>query len=430
MTPLLDTDSILPFFEDICKLQCTTIHHIPAKSRPAFALVLSATLRSVLSMNDERSWLKLFLLPKCVLSSSKCRGRHHKSVSIEHLCNLWSEGRYDALWERATHQTTPRDRHPKQRSARQSISTAISPAREGLYGKACQALTSTGIAPNTDATWELLQSKHPKGTPPTALSIEALGSNILPPDFDMLSILSSFPKTTACGPSGLRIQHLVDAAQVPMPLSICSSLRDIVNLLASGKVPSDISKYLAGGSLTAIVKDRPDSSPDVRPIAVGEALRRLVGKCLCRVTKAKVADFFEPQVACPSGAEKVVHGLRNCMDEHWNTEDFVVFKVDMRNAFNLVSRQTVLDECSVHLPELLPWASWCYGQHPILWHTMGTISSEAGVQQGDPLGPLLFCLVLQKRRWCLLSLLTVYAPSYCCMHGTWMMVLLLVHCWQ
>ena len=63
MTPLLDTDFILPSFEDICKLQCTTIHHIPAKSRPAFAQVLSATLRSVLSMNDERSWLKLFLSP-------------------------------------------------------------------------------------------------------------------------------------------------------------------------------------------------------------------------------------------------------------------------------------------------------------------------------------------------------------------------------
>ena len=170
---------------------------------------------------------------------------------------------------------------------------AISLAREGLYGK----------APNTDATWELLQSKHPKGTPPTAPSIEALGSNILPPDFDMLSMLRSFLKTTACGPSDLHIQHLVDTAEVPMLTSICSSLRDIVNLLASGKVPSDISKYLARGSFTAIVKDRPDSSLDVCPITVGEALRRLVGKCLCQVSKAKVADFFEPHqfgVACPS----------------------------------------------------------------------------------------------------------------------------------
>ena len=46
------------------------------------------------------------------------------------------------------------------------------------------------------------------------------------------------------------------------------------------------------------------------------------------------------------------------MDKHWNTEDFVVLKFDMRNAFNMVSRQAVLNECSVHLPELHLWASW------------------------------------------------------------------------
>ena len=32
----------------------------------------------------------------------------------------------------------------------------------------------------------------------------------------------------------------------------------------------------------------------------------------------------------------------------------------------------------------------------ILWHAMGSINSETGVQWGDPLGPLLFCLVSQK----------------------------------
>eukprot|EP00731_Ephydatia_muelleri_P016621 Em0009g1045a len=77
-------------------------------------------------------------------------------------------------------------------------------------------------------------------------------------------------------------------------------------------------------------------------------------------------------------------------------EDFVFYKVDMQNAFNVVSRQAVLDECSTFFPELIPWASWCYGSHPLLWHPLGQITSESGVQQGDPLGPLLFALVLHK----------------------------------
>ena len=66
----------------------------------------------------------------------------------------------------------------------------------------------------------------------------------------------------------------------------------------------------------------------------------------------------------------------------------------MKNAFNMVSRQALLSECSTHFPELLPWASWCYSQHPILWHPLGHLRLEPGVQQGDTLGPLYFSLVL------------------------------------
>ena len=50
----------------------------------------------------------------------------------------------------------------------------------------------------------------------------------------------------------------------------------------------------------------------------------------------------------------------------------------------------------VSFPELLPWVSWCYGSQSLLWHSMVTISSQSGVQQGDPLGPMLFALVLHK----------------------------------
>ena len=36
-------------------------------------------------------------------------------------------------------------------------------------------------------------------------------------------------------------------------------------------------------------------------------------------------------------------------------------KIDLRNAFNLVSRQAVLNAVNLHFPELLSWSTWCYG---------------------------------------------------------------------
>ncbi|KAL5467311.1 hypothetical protein EMCRGX_G031522 [Ephydatia muelleri] len=47
----------------------------------------------------------------------------------------------------------------------------------------------------------------------------------------------------------------------------------------------------------------------------------------------KAASFFEPYqfgVACPRGAERIIHGLRACVEEHWLEEDFGVLKVDMK----------------------------------------------------------------------------------------------------
>ena len=58
-----------------------------------------------------------------------------------------------------------------------------------------------------------------------------------------------------------------------------------------------------------------------------------------------------------------------------------------------------------------------YGQHPVLCHPLGIISSETGVQQGDPLGLLLFSLVLHK----VVSAMPATAQNCCSISGILMM---------
>ena len=60
-------------------------------------------------------------------------------------------------------------------------------------------------------------------------------------------------------------------------------------------------------------------------------------------------------MVCPAGAEKSVHGLRLCISEHWEDDDFVACKIDLRNAFNEISRQALLEECATHFPDIFRW---------------------------------------------------------------------------
>ena len=66
----------------------------------------------------------------------------------------------------------------------------------------------------------------------------------------------------------------------------------------------------------------------------------------------------------------------------------------MRNAFNECSLTTFLQRVKSCFPELFGWTQWCYAFPAELHFGRKRIQSCVGVQQGDPLGPLLFSLVL------------------------------------
>ena len=74
----------------------------------------------------------------------------------------------------------------------------------------------------------------------------------------------------------------------------------------------------------------------------------------------------------------------------------VFLKIDFRNAFNTVRRDVILEAVARHFPELLEYAVSAYGAGSDLRFGCFTVPSFEGVQLGDSLGPLLFCLAVHE----------------------------------
>ena len=94
------------------------------------------------------------------------------------------------------------------------------------------------------------------------------------------------------------------------------------------------------------------------------------------------------------GAEIAVHTLMRYVRSNDNM-DKVVLKLDLKNAFNSMRRDKILNEVKEHVPGLFPMIWQSYAEPSNLYIGNGDIiGSQEGVQQGDSLGPLLFWLGL------------------------------------
>jgi hypothetical protein len=106
-------------------------------------------------------------------------------------------------------------------------------------------------------------------------------------------------------------------------------------------------------------------------------------------------------VGVPNGTEAIVNGLNRVLSHPWAlSQDSTITLVDFDNAFNRVNRHVFAEATrSLFPPSLAAWVHFSYGRSAILFVRRGTISAQAGVQQGDSLGPLFFALALQTPRW-------------------------------
>ena len=175
--------------------------------------------------------------------------------------------------------------------------------------------------------------------------------------------------------------------------SLLSSLVGLLSLILEGRTPQAIRPIIFGANLIALTK----KDGGIRPIAIGCTLRRLASKCACIHAMESIPQFLSPYqlgFGVPGGADAAVHASRIFLNSL--PSDKALLKVDFSNAFNTIRRDKILEATEAHIPALLPFVHSVYSSpSTLLWEGELLLSSE-GIQQGDPLGPMLFCIAIHS----------------------------------
>ena len=150
--------------------------------------------------------------------------------------------------------------------------------------------------------------------------------------------------------------------------------------------PDAVIPVFFGGSLIVLEK-----CGSVRPIAIGYTLRRLATICANTHALHTIGAKLLPEqlgLGTPEGCSRDKTFLANM------PLDFLLAKLDFSNVFNNIHRDAMLSAVAEHVPSIYQFCLSSYEKTTLLKFSSHIILSQEGCQQGDPLGPLLFCLAI------------------------------------
>ena len=192
----------------------------------------------------------------------------------------------------------------------------------------------------------------------------------------------------AAGPSGLdaaswkRLCTSFKGASTDLCESIAATARRLCTCYID---PSGLSAFVAC-RLIAL-----DKCPGVRPIGIGETVRRIIGRVIARVLSADIQAATGPLQLCAgykSGCESVVHAMcrifrdRGC---HFSSAT---------NAFNLLNLEAALRNIHHLCPPLSKILTNTYREDVQLFIYGESLLSQEGTTQGDLLAVAMYAIAV------------------------------------
>ena len=289
--------------------------------------------------------------------SQKSKARDHQECLAKRLA-LWKDGKIAELLRegRSVQKRLARSHQKKDPPHKAKIFAKL--VMEGQINSALRYLTDDGcggVLSLNDDVMKQLHEKHPKAQP------AKLGSLLFGPVDEVHE--SAYNEITgemireaalrtkgAGGPSNVDangFQRILASKSFKKSASnLCDALATLTRRLCTEYIdPATIEPILAS---RLIPLDK--GNGEVRPIGVGEVIRRIIGKCVTKVVKQDILESSGSLQVCAghkSGSEAAVHAI-NSLFQHEETD--AVLLVDASNAFNLLNRAAALHNIRIVCP--------------------------------------------------------------------------------
>ena len=387
-----------PDLAEVFQARVPVMRHVPKAARSAWAQCLARALAEAAAHNTIAAWRDLLMLPKAVLRPPPRGGAKRRDQTAQHTlrrCRRWLEGEREELWEAQSR--LPRRRRSDEDAAgltaHQERCKAL--AAEGELSRACSALVSPPLLGEDEEVSAKLRAKHPQ-CPPARPGMVPLG----PPALKCLTC-----RSTKCS----LLLAAFDVAAPPAPPGCVATTfgRPLAPLTVTRLLPTSLLRSGSWQPALLRLSLRPTlGGPPSMPFPKGMTMSALLlwGNA-CAVLL--VSAFVKPSKRRPSPLSGPYSSeLQSRSAVRLLCTLFASGPTAMRATQPRLSSKLIFATLSTPWTVLL-----CFGSSgcacpacprgpsgPTIaiaaCFSDSYISSEAGVQQGDPLGPLLFALAL------------------------------------
>ena len=170
---------------------------------------------------------------------------------------------------------------------------------------------------------------------------------------------------------------------------LCDALAASARRLATEHVdPVTLEAYVASKLIPL------DKDPGVRPIGIGEVVRRIIGKAILALIRSDIQEAAGSLQLCAGqecGIEAAIHAMQQMFDQD-DTE--AVLMADATNAFNQLNREVCLHNLRHLCPSLATVVINTYRCSAKLFVGGSFIMSAEGTTQGDPLAMPMYAVAI------------------------------------